>query len=83
MGYLNFYAQLRAVNRTLPKQERIRVWLGDPPLDWSKPVSQADLSKSLADRDRYPADLLESEIFAKGKKALVIYGAFHSTFRDH
>ena len=47
MGYLNFYAQLRAVNRTLPKQERIRVWLGDPPLDWSKPVSQADLPRVL------------------------------------
>ena len=81
MGYLNFYAQVRAVNSALPKERRIRVWLGDPPIDWSKPISQADFSKILADRDRYPADLLETEIFAKGKKALVLYGTFHFYFQ--
>jgi hypothetical protein len=36
MGYINFYAQVRTVNLGLPPQQRIHVWLGDPPIDWSK-----------------------------------------------
>jgi hypothetical protein len=26
-----FFAEVRAINRALPAEERIRVWLGDPP----------------------------------------------------
>jgi hypothetical protein len=31
LGYLNLFAQIRAVNQGLPPSERIHVWLGDPP----------------------------------------------------
>jgi hypothetical protein len=77
LGYVNFYAQVRAVNLTLPPDQRIRVWLGEPPIDWSKINSREDLGKPMMLRDRYPADLIEKEILAKSKKALLIYGHFH------
>ena len=81
LGYINFFAQVRAANSTLPEHQRIHVWLGDPPVDWLK-ATAADVSKSLADRDNYPAGLLESQILAKHKRALVIYGTFHFYYQD-
>jgi hypothetical protein len=78
LGLINFYAEVRAANLTLPSSQRIHVWLGDPPVDWSKIRTKADLSQIPgSDRDRYPADLLKSQILAKNKKALIIYGTFH------
>jgi hypothetical protein len=40
VGYASFFAHVRAVNLGLPADKRIRVWLGDPPIDWSKIVRQ-------------------------------------------
>lgn len=76
LGYLNLFAQIRAVNQGLPPSERIHVWLGDPPIDWSQIKTRADVTQ-LSQRDRYPAELIKSQILAKGKKGLVIYGTFH------
>lgn len=77
LGYVNFFAQVRAVNLGLPADKRIRVWLGDPPIDWSKIKTKEDFFPKLAQRNQYPADIIKTEILAKGKKALVIYGGFH------
>jgi hypothetical protein len=76
LGYLNFFAQVRAVNEGLPLSERIHIWLGEPPIDWSKIKTPADLTK-MSQRDRYPAELIKSQILAKHRKALVIYGSLH------
>jgi hypothetical protein len=32
-GYPYFFAEVRAINEGLPPSERIRVWLGEPPID--------------------------------------------------
>ena len=77
LGYMNFFAQVRAVNVGLPADKRIRVWLGDPPIDWSKIKTKEDFLPKLGQRNQYPADIIKTEILAKGKKALVIYGGFH------
>jgi hypothetical protein len=77
MGYINFYAQVRAVNLGLPREQRIHVWLGDPPIDWAKVKTQEDYSPRVAERNQYPAEVIETQILAKNKKALVIYGNFH------
>jgi hypothetical protein len=45
LGFINFYAEVRAANLTLPSSQRIHVWLGDPPVDWSKIRTKADLSQ--------------------------------------
>jgi hypothetical protein len=76
LGYLNFFAQVRAVNEGLPLSQRIHIWLGEPPIDWSKIKTSADLTQ-LSQRDRYPAELIKSQILAKRRKALVIYGSLH------
>lgn len=77
LGYLNFYAQVRAVNLGLPLDQRIHVWLGDPPIDWSIIKTQSEFFPLLAQRNSYPAEIINSQLLGKNKKALVIYGTFH------
>jgi hypothetical protein len=77
IGSINVYSTLRSVNLKLPPDKRIKVWLGGPPIDWSKINTKADLDALSGQRDSYPARLLENEILAKNKKALVIFGAGH------
>jgi hypothetical protein len=77
LGTLNLYAAIRAANQRLPPERRIKVWLGEPPMDWSKIHTRTDLAPWLAQRESHPAALIEREILAKGKKALVIYGSDH------
>ena len=76
-GLINVFAAIRDANLMLPPDQRIHVWLGDPPMDWSKVKTQADARPVLAQRDSYPAGIIERDILGKGKKALVIYGTFH------
>ena len=77
MGYQLFYYQVREVNLTLPPQNRIHVWLGEPVIDWSHIKTHDDWLKLARLRDSHPAELINREILGRGKKALVIYGAGH------
>lgn len=78
LGYLNFYAAVRAANLELSVDGRIRVWLGGKPIDWSAIKTKEDLSKAIVGQgDQYPADLIEEQILKKHEKALLIYGTFH------
>jgi hypothetical protein len=75
--YEEFFRTVREVNRSLPEARRIRVLLGDPPIDWDLVQSAQDVHKWAVDRDRHPAELVQREVLAKNRKALVIYGAAH------
>lgn len=75
--YPAVFAAVRAANATRPPAKRIRVWLGEPPIDWTKIHTRKDLSDPALDRNEYPSRLIEREILAKGKKALLIYGSGH------
>lgn len=75
--YQLFFAQVRAVNRQLPPERRIHVWAGEPAVDWSAVRTQADYEPFSGLRDQSPAEIIETQILARGKKALVIYGGFH------
>jgi hypothetical protein len=78
LGYLNFYAAVRTANLKLPTGERIHVWLGGQPVDWSTIKTKEELSQVIGGpADRFPADLIEQQILEKNRKALVIYGTFH------
>jgi hypothetical protein len=77
LGSINFYAAIRAVNQTLPPESRIKVWLGEPPIDWQQIETKEDWLPFVDQRDSFPASLIEGEIIGKGKKALVIYGIDH------
>ena len=77
MGFINVYATIRSINLNLPADQRIKVWLGDPPTDWSKITTKQDMKAPGDQRESYPAELIAREILAKNKKALVIYGFDH------
>jgi hypothetical protein len=76
-SYVDFFAEIRAVNRSLPPDQRIRVWLGEPPIDWSQITTNDQYMKIAETRDSYPADLIVQNVLAKNEKALVIYGGAH------
>jgi hypothetical protein len=77
IGYVNFFVTVRDVNRALPPSQRIHVWLGEPPIDWSKIKSKEEFVKYYPQRDTHPIEIIEKEILAKNKKALIIYGDGH------
>jgi hypothetical protein len=77
LGYINFFANVRAVNLKLPANDRIKVWLGDPKIDWSEIHSFRDILPYLAGRDENMFRVIKGEILAKRKKTLLIVGSGH------
>lgn len=68
---------VRDVNRSLPRERRLRILLGDPPIDWSEVKTPDQYRPWLLKRDSHPADLIQREVIAKGRRALVVYGDGH------
>jgi hypothetical protein len=77
IGYINVFAAIRAANLHLSPERRIKVWLGEPKIDWSKINSFADLQPYFAQRDDNYVRIIRDEIMAKKKKALLIIGSGH------
>ena len=77
VGYQTFFAQVRAVNLSLPPGRRIRVWLSEPPIDWSAIHTKEAWQQIYDQREHHAADVIVREILERGKKALVIYGTGH------
>ena len=77
LGYAHFFAQVRETNRTLSDDERIRVWLGEPPVDWSKIDTFEDWFGIALSRDTHAAMVIAENVLDPGEKALVIYGGQH------
>ena len=79
-GTSGFYEQLfpliRALNRTLPVDSRLRVVAADPPIDWSKVHSYDDL-RPFFDRDGNIASVMEAEVLSRHRKALMLFGYAH------
>jgi len=79
-GFSAFYEQLfplvRRINATLPREHRLRVLACDPPIDWSVVHRREDL-QGFEDRDRSIAAVIEREVLAKGRKALLLFGVNH------
>ena len=69
-------ADLRAVNLTRPPHQRLRVLLGDPPIDWSVVRGPAD--EDMNDwRDAHFAWVIEQQVLKKQHKALIWIGGAH------
>lgn len=75
--YQHFFEEVRKVNLSLPKEKRIRVLLGDPPIDWNEVQTNKDWGKMLFKRDAFFADVVEKEVYQKNMKALLITGGAH------
>lgn len=75
--YEQVFRAVRAVNlQQPPSQRKLRVLLGDPPIDWAKVKKQTDLIPFF-DRDSFYAQVVQRDILAKGKKALLLAGGWH------
>ncbi len=77
LGYVDFFANVRAANLKLPAAHRIKVWLGDPKIDWTRINSFQDLQPILAHRDDNIAAIVIDDILKRHKKALLIIGSGH------
>jgi hypothetical protein len=81
--YQQFFALVRFVNRALPASRRLRVLLGDPPLDWSQVRTLEDYHRLYpVGRNQAMMSLVRDEVLANGRKALLIAGTFHVR-REH
>lgn len=75
--YEAFIREVKAVNDRLPAERKIRVLLGDPPIDWSVIKNVQELVKWAEQRDTHAVELINREVLAKNRRALVIYGDGH------
>jgi hypothetical protein len=80
--YEEFFRAVRELNTTLKPATRLRVLLGDPPIDWATLKDGPEYGALNAQRDAHAAALIEREVLAKGRRALVVYGAFHFLRRN-
>jgi hypothetical protein len=74
--YEQFFRTVRAVDWRLPRDERIRVLLGDPPVDWARVRSASDLPAPGA-RERFFAGVVERGVLAGGRRGLLVIGGDH------
>lgn len=72
-----FFHTVRAVNASLPDSRKLRVLLGDPPIDWSTVKGPPDLQAQLSQRDAHPVAVIRTEVLAKNRRALIVYGGIH------
>ena len=79
--YEEFFRAIREVNAKQPKKRRLRVLLGDAPIDWNQ-VRTVDDIRNAGRSDALPASIIEREVIAKGRRALVIYGDQHYVRRN-
>jgi hypothetical protein len=74
------YAQLleavRDVNAGLPRERRMRVLAGDAPIDWAS-VTTHEQWESYQPNDASFAEVIDEQVLAPGRKALVILGGSH------
>jgi hypothetical protein len=75
--YRQIYEAVRNVNVSHLCVHPVRLVLGDPPLDWSTVKTVDDLRRE-DDRDGSMARVVEREVLAKNRHALLITGAYHA-----
>ena len=79
-GLSAFYEELfplvRRINQALPADKRLRVLAGDPPIDWGKARNDDDI-RPFRDRDANIASVVEHEVLARHRKAVMIFGIRH------
>jgi hypothetical protein len=72
-----FFPLVRALNQKLPPERRLRVLAGDSPVDWDQIKSMEDVIR-LVHRDESIASVMEKEVLSKHRKALMLFGTFHT-----
>lgn len=76
--YADMFRTIREINQKLPKERQLRVLLGDTPY----PSDPANPTVRTHRSDSFPAELIEREVIAKKRKALIVYGEMHYLRRE-
>ena len=71
-SYEQFFKTVRDANSKLPAGRRIRVLLGEPPLDWSSVDSARDVRKVAARRAAFMARLVKRHGIAQRRSVIVL-----------
>ena len=75
------FTTVRALNASAPSDRRLRILLGEPPIEWERLKTADDYkaweAQPTSDRDRFGAELVRREVLAKNRRALALYGAGH------
>ncbi|HEV8397636.1 MAG TPA: hypothetical protein VGQ37_25310 [Vicinamibacterales bacterium] len=80
--FLEFFRAVRTLNQTLPPARRVRLLMGDPPIDWATVKTFDDYRPWLRQRDSYPAGIIQREVLARNRRALIVYGDGHLQARS-
>jgi hypothetical protein len=75
--YEQFFSSIRGLNESLPADQRIRVLLGDPPVDWSAIRTREDARTIRGGRDEHFASVVERLVLERGQRALLLAGIHH------
>jgi hypothetical protein len=75
--YPSLFAAVRKANQSLPDAKKIKVWLADPPANWSEITEITQLFPLFDRRNVHAANLIREKILAVHGKALVIFGSTH------
>jgi hypothetical protein len=73
--YEEFFRAVRAINASLPRERRLRVLLGGPPINWARIMS----GKEAPDRwwrgakQSYPVEVIRRDVLQKHRRALLIF----------
>jgi hypothetical protein len=79
--YESLYTWIRTVNSGLKPEQRYRLVLMEPAIDWTKVKTAADY-KPYAQRSRDQLARVESEVIAKHRKAIIVVGGAHVVRRS-
>jgi len=76
--YADMFRTIREINQTRPKAKQLRVLLGDTPYTYDPAKPGAGVRRT----DSFPAELIQREVIAKKRKALIVYGEMHYLRRE-
>lgn len=75
--YEQFYEAVRTINAGRRSDRKLRLIAGDPPIDWVRTHRADDIPRTYGFRDIETLGVIEREVLAKGRRAIVIIGEEH------
>ena len=72
---------MRVLNASEAPDRRLRILLGEPPIDWDALKTADDYrawtAQPISSRDVFGVELIRREVLSKNRRALALYGAGH------